>query len=432
MKSTILATAGWAIAILVLCQGAVGQQKTPEKAPAANAATTKPTIAGLWQAESASVSPGERDEQTLSGSEQICNATVSEKQFTLRVGDEILAEMTYVLDTKKSPWTIDLKSKDGALLGICSRDGNTLKICANDAAKGRPAAFSNDAGLVLALKQFHPSALCVINADGSGLKRLLSRNDFTRLGSPDWSRDGRRIAFDGWKSLYGEEVAQVHLLTCNVDGSGFKDLGEGCMPSWSPDGRQLTFSAAGADQGVYLMNADGSNRRCIDPSGTDSEWSPKRNEIAYIVNEGGSAHLCIYDVATKQRRSLLEDRYPWIRSGMCWSPEGDWLALVGVGGRVEIAAVSARGEKAGFKVVLPSPASPKVGKINCTVSWGGSGKEILLSAQRKGDAEMLLYLLDVDGKRPPQRFNGYPATWGSADTAWSSDLKKVVFTASPP
>ena len=57
----------------------------------------------------------------------------------------------------------------------------------------------------------------VINADGSGLKLLMSRTDFTTVGSPDWSRDGRRIAFDGWKSLYGESFPQVRVLVAGAD-----------------------------------------------------------------------------------------------------------------------------------------------------------------------------------------------------------------------
>ena len=63
---------------------------------------------------------------------------VTEKTFTLRKGATVLASMTYVLDAKQAPWSIDLKCKDGVLLGICLKRGNNLLVSLDDQAKGRP------------------------------------------------------------------------------------------------------------------------------------------------------------------------------------------------------------------------------------------------------------------------------------------------------
>ena len=58
--------------------------------------------------------------RTLSGKDDPVNATISEKAFTLRVGRKILMDMSYVLHPAQAPWTIDLKSPAGVMLGICA------------------------------------------------------------------------------------------------------------------------------------------------------------------------------------------------------------------------------------------------------------------------------------------------------------------------
>ena len=57
-----------------------------------------------------------------------------------------------------------------------------------------------------------------------------------------------------------------HLLTCQADGQGLKDLGTGAMPSWSPDGKRITFSCYDP-RGVWTMNADGTSRELLDAEG---------------------------------------------------------------------------------------------------------------------------------------------------------------------
>ena len=162
-------------------------------------------------------------------------------------------------------------------------------------------------------------ALYTIDADGKNLRRVLLLRDFTFVGSAEWSPDGRRIALDSWRPTMGEGCSDARIFTINADGSGFKDLGWGAMPSWSPDGKQLTCSQYGrqdADarqRGIWIMNADGTGPQLIDVNGWGSQWSPKRNEIAYVVQHDNTAELVVYDVAKRQRRSLpLEKTYSQI------------------------------------------------------------------------------------------------------------------------
>ncbi len=276
-------------------------------------------------------------------------------------------------------------------------------------------------------------SLLVINADGSNPHPILTMSDFTRVGSPHWSHDGRKIAFDAWRSVMGEDYPDAHVFVVNADGSEPKDLGAGAMPNWSPDDKQLTYCQYGLGHGVWIMNADGSHRRRIDAGGWGSQWSPKRNEIAYVIYDDRGAVLCIYDVAAEQRREVPHKPYRQVYWGFTWSPDGKRICFKGIlpDGSSEIAVISVEGPEHALKVLLPSSALPEVGSSNCTMAWGGTGNQILVTMQRKTDRLPRLYVFDSTGVKPPRLFPKFPADWMSNDMAWSSDGKRVVVSVYP-
>ncbi len=397
----------------------------------AKSARAAPSIAGIWQAETVSMAPPDGGRRQIQGKEAAFNVTITPKTLTMRVRDKRLAEMSYVLDAKQKPWAIDLKSANGVMLGICLRNGDRLRISLNDQAEGRPRDFNEGAsGMVLNLTAAEVESLFTINADGSGRSCLLTMPDYTTLGSPNWSRDGRRIAFDAWKSIYGEGLNDSHVLVVDAYGGGLKDLGPGCMPSWSLDGKQLAYSSYGPERGVCIMKADGSDRRCIAPNGWGVRWSPKRNELAYTAFDNGRDDMCIYDVAKEKSRLLLERGYASIRFGFSWSPDGEWLCFKGwlPEGGAEIAAVRAAGEKKGFKVILTKSAMEGMTNAGEPLAWGGNGNQILLSIRPRNSDISRLYVVDFKDGQPPRLFPGVPGNFALDDMAWSPDGKKVVFT----
>jgi uncharacterized protein (TIGR03067 family) len=396
-----------------------------------NASQPRPTLVGPWKADSVSMQVPGGGRKTLTDTDQPVSLIFAEKTCVLRTGTNVITEMSYSLDTKPDPWTIDMKSKEGELLGICALKVNKLQISLDDAATGRPRDFDQQKhGLVLVLLRVRGASLVVMNSDGSHPHAIVTMPDFTFVGSPRWSHDGRKIAFDGWRGVMGEGTSDAHIFVVKADGSDLKDLGPGALPSWSPDDKQIAICRYSPARGIFIMNADGSDARQIDSEGWGSQWSPARNEIAYTVYEGNGAALCIYDLAKHERRKLEHKAYQQIYWGIAWSPDGDSIAFKGIlsDGGNEIAAISAKGENEGLKVLLPKSAKPEIDNSSMTLSWGG-GKQILACMQKKSDRRRVLYIFDAAGDKPPRLFPNFPASWTSDNAAWSFDGKQVVMSA---
>ncbi len=95
-----------------------------------------------------------------------------------------------------------------------------------------PVVRDNGAGQLVFQTQ-SGGDIYVINADGSGLRRITHGLD------PQLSPDGSRIAFSRWEPRY-------ELFTINLDGSGERAWTQNWRqmksPTWSADGSKLIFS----------------------------------------------------------------------------------------------------------------------------------------------------------------------------------------------
>ncbi len=125
---------------------------------------------------------------------------------------------------------------------------------------------------------------------------------------PSWSPDGRQLTF----SCSGPTGLPVVCIS-RADGSGRRGItteGQGFyQPTWSPDGRSIAAKReVGAGRvDLWLLNPDGGATRSLpvpsqDPRGVRLSWSADGREIVYANVAEAPFGLVIVDVASGQRR----------------------------------------------------------------------------------------------------------------------------------
>lgn len=142
-------------------------------------------------------------------------------------------------------------------------DGTDLHQLTNTPGHEDFAVWSPDGSRIVFARIETNEGTFVINADGSGERRLL---DFWGLEF-DWSPDGTRIAFgsdhEGFRGIYVMDADGRNLRRLSQTRAGENG------PAWSPDGTRIAFlSWRDGNRDIYLMDADGRTVRRL----TDDEF----------------------------------------------------------------------------------------------------------------------------------------------------------------
>jgi Tol biopolymer transport system component len=161
----------------------------------------------------------------------------------------------------------------------------------------------------------------------------------TQCGSPTWSHDGRRILFDATPGTQWS-LTRLKVIELVEGRPTVTDLGTGNCPTFAPADDRIAFlsNADGAPTGVWLMKADGSERRLLGAYGVP-KWSPEGRRMM-IVSFGNPRQVTIMD-ADPDKSGVLQIPGRQIFSVPSWadagtivaaivSDEGDALALIDV------------------------------------------------------------------------------------------------------
>ena len=168
----------------------------------------------------------------------------------------------------------------------------------------------------------------VMNADGTGQRELTAQDDFW----PSWSPDGRRIAFATLRHAADSPPSarqNSEIYVTSRDGSGQLRLtfheARDTSPAWSSRGKIAFVSRRDGNDEIYVMNADGrSLRRLTTYGGTDwaPAWSPDGRRIAFVRN----GDIYVMDADGSRVRNLTRTRRAR-ESGPAWSPDGRKIAF---------------------------------------------------------------------------------------------------------
>lgn len=185
--------------------------------------------------------------------------------------------------------------------------------------------------------------ICIINADGSGFRRLTTDNTRQHYyGSP--SPDGRSIVYAAFREANVYEIHEMDLLNGNVKQLTNR-IGVLNAPEISPDGTRIVFMhwIAATDRfEIWVMGRDGSDpHRMFNITGWDPTWSPDGTRILFASNRDGTNQLWSVNLDGSDLRQISD--LPDLRGRSDWSSRGQIATYSGEAWAREVFLMQADG-----------------------------------------------------------------------------------------
>jgi Tol biopolymer transport system component len=209
------------------------------------------------------------------------------------------------------------------------------------------------------------------------------------------------------------------LWLMDADGSNRRLLdrspqAQAYAPTWSPDGTEVAFvRSVEAVNGIFVIDLETTEERQISPDGVAPEWSPDGSRIAYASPDG---------------LALLSPDGTGVTPlgvrGDCptWSPDGEQIAYCSVQGEEsdedDLYVMRADGSERRRLTSDPGIEDP--------VAWSPDGRRIAFFSRRTTGGDT--YLIDVDGSGVVQ-LTSEPGA--QVANAWLPD-GRIVVASFPP
>ncbi len=246
----------------------------------------------------------------------------------------------------------------------------------------------------------------IMEEDGSDVRRLSPERGVDFRGM--WSPDGTQIVYSS--TFFGDRG----IVLMNADGTGQTALTSGPAdddPAWSYDGQSLVFVSpdAGGVDDIWVMNADGSNRRNLTNTPAYFEHNPSWSRDGQFIFFSAVRVLKKLDIwimnadGSSQRRWSQTDRdadhiaawHPLLPKVVYHSHEANEGELKG--GRIWLATVDPATGDVVSKQPLTTVVNPNSNEFGDeSPDWSPDGTRVVFTGPRLTDSREI-YTMNADG-----------------------------------
>ena len=201
-------------------------------------------------------------------------------------------------------------------------------------------------------------------------------------------------------------------------------------PTFAPDGNSIAFTWDGehgnnTDIYVKQIGNESMRRLTTDPAVEHwPRWSPDGRFIAFI-RQGGL--FLIPSLGGAERKIATVDSLygtDWA-SSMCWTPDGEWLALMDRSSRAEPFGIWLVARETGEKRKLTTPPAVTISDRFPAIS--PDGKTVVFARAPTSGGHGRRYLVPMAGGEPQPLHSDQSVLAVSSSSLWSPDGRAILF-----